>query len=826
MCFCVIRCEVLSEDVAGEDVLEIPVMQRTLFPSEYPTNCAFCRKTCLDGPPLRRCTKCYKVGYCDQTCQRNHWNLHKSVCSTLPDPIGCPFIMSVPASRATFSYLVKHMEEFARFSVDIFQPPVKSTSSSSSATSSSSSTATPDIIHAPGVPSSSTFIKSHTSSPAGGAGGAPSSSLSSTSVLSGGSSVTGLGPTTNLSSCSLSQSSSSLNSLDSLSSASSTCTLTGDTSDTTTGGGGGRGGDVADGAEDGAAASEASASPRYASPCPPQLLPQAAGYDSAGSVSGLDVNRSGSVDSGFESSGARSLSEKAVPVTSVLGVQATDVERDRGTPTFFIKPVSMEGVGIKGADRLEDKGDTPLELTTGRFLSMDWRNNERLESYVLVQSKDLECHEVDNLNNFSTAAGSRSNIYDCLEMFTEPEVLSPEEAWYCPSCKKHVEASKQMSIWRLPHTLVIQLKRFSFQNFLLRSKIKKFIDFPIRGLDLSKFCVGLQPGDSPPIYDLYAVANHHGLLIGGHYTCYVRCSGTGREVGARDEIGWRLCNDSRVSPVACERSVVTPDAYLLFYRRRCPAIIGPSAGLAYAGVPSFTGSWSQAGTAASASSTACYVETLQRTGKPASKSRGWGNNGRELDEDKDKDDDDEADDSGDDDDDDDDDDEGSQGLSLRIPSALHQDPTRSSLLRQQNTGVGRDDVHLACSSHHDIDLKQVVDPATSALSSSPSYNPPPQDINLSHRTSAQQQGRQLGSTVSSATAATAAERTDLEDSGEKKDEEKQFYDCDRPTGGPGCFGVGLEDGIEDDDGDEEDYERNLVIATEPELDYTDMEAVD
>lgn len=757
----IIASEILSEDVAGEDVLEIPVMQRTLSPAEYPSHCAFCRKTCLDGSPLKRCTKCYKVGYCDQTCQRNHWNSHKNVCSTLPDPIGCPFIMSVPASRATYSYMVKHMEEFARFSVDVFRPPVKSNSSSTSASSSSTT--------APEIPAP-TIIKTH---PAAGAG-APSSSLSSTSVLAGaGPGV--LGPATNLSSCSLSQSSSSLNSLDSLSSASSTCTLTGDTSDTAIGGG--RAADVADGAEEGAASFESNASSRYASPCPPQLLSQV-GYESVGGVSAADVQSSGSVDSGFESVGTKSANEKAVPVTSVLGVQAAEVARDRATPIFFIKPVTMEGVGLKGSDRLEDKGETPLQLTSGAFLSMDWRNNERLESYVLVQSKDLECNEADNMNYFapSIAAARNPTLYNCLEMFTEPEVLSPEEAWYCPRCKKHVEAIKQMSIWRLPHTLVIQLKRFSFQHFLLRSKIKKHIDFPTRGLDLSNFCVGLQPGESPPIYDLYGVANHHGMLIGGHYTSYVRCSGLGRDVGAGDEIGWRLCNDSRVTAVDSESSVVTSDAYLLFYRRRCPAIIGPS-------VCPAVKEAAPRGLKVASSSAASYVEKL------VSLNQSSYSNGCELDKDK-------AEDDKEDDDDDGDDD--SQGLSSR---------TRHALV----------DHRIGTPSDIDFDLGQfrgAGDSTTHDLGA---------NANLAFKRPSHQ--HQKSSTMQSAAAGFASpgarERNDPEDVGEKRDKEKEFDDCDR--GRIGHHEVELYD---EDDDDTDDYERNLVIASEPDLGYTDMEAVD
>ena len=51
---------------------------------------------------------------------------------------------------------------------------------------------------------------------------------------------------------------------------------------------------------------------------------------------------------------------------------------------------------------------------------------------------------------------------------------------YCPTCKEQREASKQMSVWRLPHTLVIQLKRFSFRNALWRDKIDKLVEFPVR----------------------------------------------------------------------------------------------------------------------------------------------------------------------------------------------------------------------------------------------------------------------------------------------------------------------------------------------------------
>lgn len=46
-------------------------------------------------------------------------------------------------------------------------------------------------------------------------------------------------------------------------------------------------------------------------------------------------------------------------------------------------------------------------------------------------------------------------------------------------CKEHREATKQMSVWRLPEILTIQLKRFSFRNLMWRDKIDQKVHFPV-----------------------------------------------------------------------------------------------------------------------------------------------------------------------------------------------------------------------------------------------------------------------------------------------------------------------------------------------------------
>lgn len=113
------------------------------------------------------------------------------------------------------------------------------------------------------------------------------------------------------------------------------------------------------------------------------------------------------------------------------------------------------------------------------------------------------------------------SLDDCLDEFGKPEVLSENDAWYCPRCKEHRRASKTFELWKAPDILVIHLKRFSAQGRNLRDKLDVLVDFPVEGLDLSSR-VAMQEGGKSPIYDLFAVDNHYGGLGGGHYTAFAQ----------------------------------------------------------------------------------------------------------------------------------------------------------------------------------------------------------------------------------------------------------------------------------------------------------------
>ncbi|GLA69742.1 CSN-associated deubiquitinating enzyme Ubp12 [Aspergillus tubingensis] len=154
-------------------------------------------------------------------------------------------------------------------------------------------------------------------------------------------------------------------------------------------------------------------------------------------------------------------------------------------------------------------------------------------------------------------------LYECLDEFNKEEVLSENDAWYCPRCKEHRRASKKFELWKTPDILVMHLKRFSASRGF-RDKLDVLVDFPVEGLDMTGRVESPEEGKSQ-IYDLFAVDNHYGGLGGGHYTAYAKNFFTGQ---------WNEYNDSSVSRPIDPQSVVTSSAYLLFYRRRSDRPLG------------------------------------------------------------------------------------------------------------------------------------------------------------------------------------------------------------------------------------------------------------
>ncbi|KAJ8280785.1 hypothetical protein GJAV_G00058950 [Gymnothorax javanicus] len=143
------------------------------------------------------------------------------------------------------------------------------------------------------------------------------------------------------------------------------------------------------------------------------------------------------------------------------------------------------------------------------------------------------------------------SLTDCVRLFTKEDVLDGDEKPTCYRCKARRKCTKKFTIQKFPKILVLHLKRFS-EARIRTSKLSTYVNFPMKDLDLREFG---SENRTNAVYTLYAVSNHSGTTMGGHYTAYCRNPTT-------DE--WYTFNDSRVSPMSSSQ-VRSSDAYVLFY---------------------------------------------------------------------------------------------------------------------------------------------------------------------------------------------------------------------------------------------------------------------
>uniref|UniRef100_A0A8C2KV23 Ubiquitin carboxyl-terminal hydrolase 4 n=1 Tax=Cyprinus carpio TaxID=7962 RepID=A0A8C2KV23_CYPCA len=151
-----------------------------------------------------------------------------------------------------------------------------------------------------------------------------------------------------------------------------------------------------------------------------------------------------------------------------------------------------------------------LKLTTHSTVAIDWDSDTKKLCY-----DDQEAEAYDKHDSMLHAQKKKTTVAlrECIELFTTMETLGEHDPWYCPTCKKHQQATKKFDLWSLPRILVVHLKRFSY-NRCWRDKLDTVVDFPIRDLNMSEFVC--DPKADPYVYDLIAVSNHYGGMGGGH----------------------------------------------------------------------------------------------------------------------------------------------------------------------------------------------------------------------------------------------------------------------------------------------------------------------
>lgn len=202
-----------------------------------------------------------------------------------------------------------------------------------------------------------------------------------------------------------------------------------------------------------------------------------------------------------------------------------------------------------------------------------------LRSQVCCTKCDYKSNTYDPFLDLSLEVSSKkvNCVYSALKEYTRKETLDAENKWKCSGCNKRVCATKQLTCFRPPLSLCIQLKRFSFgsgmggymhhqfgySHFAGKgmgmmqggSKIQKSIDFP------AELKLPLSDGRNCE-YQLTGVVIHVGhSATSGHYTAFIR-----RQM--KNSHQWYHMDDSFVEQVKEKTVLRQRDAYVLFYCRK------------------------------------------------------------------------------------------------------------------------------------------------------------------------------------------------------------------------------------------------------------------
>ncbi len=122
------------------------------------------------------------------------------------------------------------------------------------------------------------------------------------------------------------------------------------------------------------------------------------------------------------------------------------------------------------------------------------------------------------------------SVQHCINSFFAPEKLDDQNLYYCSFCGHETNAHKQLTLIHTPQMLVLQLKRFAFDNITKKSTKN---NIPV----CLTTSLTVPYNNTAQQYILKGIVLHSGSLYSGHYTALVQ--------GENNQI--MLCNDSNVS---------------------------------------------------------------------------------------------------------------------------------------------------------------------------------------------------------------------------------------------------------------------------------------
>ena len=177
-----------------------------------------------------------------------------------------------------------------------------------------------------------------------------------------------------------------------------------------------------------------------------------------------------------------------------------------------------------------------------------------LESSVTCQTCRKTSLTRDRYMDLSLDVADRSitTLERAFEKFTEDETLTDDNVVTCSRCKAKRIVTKGLRLATAPTMLVVNFKRFLYDNSGRLSRLSKHVRFPLQ-LEIGEYMSRANRGKPLP-YTLVAVLVHRGRSCDcGHYFAYVR---KGND--------WYLTNDAEVTRVNVEE-VLASQAYVMVY---------------------------------------------------------------------------------------------------------------------------------------------------------------------------------------------------------------------------------------------------------------------
>ena len=148
------------------------------------------------------------------------------------------------------------------------------------------------------------------------------------------------------------------------------------------------------------------------------------------------------------------------------------------------------------------------------------------------------------------------SLYQCFDAYCAAGHLRGDNQYETASGER-IDATRSLFFWSLPRVMVIHLKRWNYAG----RKDQRRVDCPLV-LEMEPYVRGYKPASY--VYELYAVCNHSGVAMGGHYTADIKPA-------PGDQ--WYEFNDTRVRRAQQPAtSVSSAAAYCLFYRKKKTAL--------------------------------------------------------------------------------------------------------------------------------------------------------------------------------------------------------------------------------------------------------------